>query len=128
MDAKITGQAHRLRIYVGESDRYHHHALYHAIVIEARKRGLAGATVVRAIEGFGPSKRLHTANMLDLSADLPIVIEIIDSEEYLKPFIAILDEMMTSGLVTMDPVNIIHYGPAARNMTEDPSSPSRDQN
>lgn len=121
MTAKITGQAHRLRIYIGESDRYHHQALYHAIVVEARKRGLAGATVVRGIEGFGPSKRIHTANMLDLSADLPILIEIIDSKEYLTPFIAALDEMMTSGLITLDPVNIVHYGVGGRSMTENRS-------
>ncbi len=121
MAAKITGQTHRLRIYVGESDRYHHQALYHAIVIEARKRGLAGATVFRGIEGYGPSKRIHTANMLDLSTDLPIVIEIIDSEEYLKPFITMLDTMMTSGMITLDPVNVVHYGLAERSMMDKPS-------
>ncbi len=122
MSAKITGQAHRLRIYIGESDRYHHQALYHAIVLEARKRGLAGATVVRGIEGFGPSKRIHTANMLDLSADLPILIEIIDSEEYLTPFIAVLDGMMTSGLITVDPVNIVHYGAGGRAGADKPAN------
>lgn len=111
MTTKISGQAYRLRIFIGESARHHHKPLYHAILLEARKRGLAGATVMRAFEGFGPSSLIHSANILDLSGDLPIVIEIVDSKAYLTEFIPVLDEMVTSGLVTMDPVDIIQYGP-----------------
>lgn len=118
MMPKMTGPAHRLRIYVGESARYHHQPLYHAIVMEARKRGLAGATVVRAMEGYGPSNRLHTTNLLDLSADLPIVIEIIDSQEYLTQFLTVLDEMVVGGLVTLDPVTVVQYGAVRRNMVD----------
>ncbi len=119
MSPKITGQAYRLRIYVGESAHCRHQPLYHAIVLEARKMGLAGATVVRAIEGYGPSNRIHTANLLDLSADLPMVIEIIDSEEYLTQFLTVLDDVVDGGLVTMDPVHVVQYGKVRRNIAED---------
>ena len=118
MSPKITGQAYRLRIYVGESAHYHHQPLYHAILLEARKMGLAGATVVRAMEGYGPSNRIHTANLIDLSADLPIVIEIIDSEEYLTQFMTVLDGMVAGGLVTLDPVHVVQYGKVRRNIAE----------
>ncbi len=118
MSPKISGQAYRLRIYVGESAHYHHQPLYHAIVLEARKMGLAGTTVFRAIEGFGPSNRIHTANLIDLSSDLPMVIEIIDSEEYLTQFMAVLDDLVPGGLVTLDPVRIVQYGKIRRNMAE----------
>ncbi len=121
MVPKISGPAHRLRIYVGESARYHHQPLYHAIVMEARRRGLAGATVVRAMEGYGPSNRLHTTNLLDLSADLPIVIEIIDSEQYLTEFLTVLDEMVSGGLVTLDSVTVVQYGTVRRNMIDGPN-------
>lgn len=106
---KITGQAQRLRIYIGEKAHYHHQPLYHAIVVEAKKQGLAGATVMRAFEGFGPSSRIHTANLLDLSSDLPIVIEIVDNEEYLNRFLPTLDHMVQSGLITLDPVTVVKY-------------------
>jgi len=118
MPAKISGEARRLRIFVGESARYHHQPLYHAILLEARKMGLAGATVMRAFEGFGPSSRIHTTNMLDLSADLPIVIEIVDSEDYLMQFLPVLDNMVESGLVTIDPVHIVQFGTPKRQPAE----------
>ncbi len=118
LSPKITGEAYRLRVYVGESAHYHHLPLYHAIVLEARKMGLAGATVVRAMEGYGPSNRIHTANLIDLSADLPIVIEIVDSEEYLTQFMTVLDGMVTGGLVTLDRVHVVQYGKVRRNMVE----------
>lgn len=108
--AKITGQAHRLRIFVGESARFRHQPLYHAILLEARKQGLAGATVTRAMEGFGPSSRIHSTQLLDLSSDLPIIIEIVDSKDYLDQFLPVLDTMIDSGLVTIDPVDVVHYG------------------
>ena len=119
MSAKITGKAMRVRIFLGEYAHYHHQPLYHAIVLEARRMGLAGATVMRGFEGFGASSRIHTANLVDLSADLPIVIEIIDSEEYLRPFLAVLGNMVDSGLVTLEPVTILHYGPTHRRPPQD---------
>ncbi len=119
MSAKIAGQAQRLRIFVGESAHYHHQPLYHAILLEARKLGLAGATVMRAFEGFGPSSRIHTTQLLDLAGDLPIVIEIVDSEEYIRQFVSVVDHMLSSGLITIDPVDIVQYGPRTRKSHQD---------
>lgn len=119
MSAEITGQAHRLRIFIGESAHFHRQPLYHAIVLAARKQGLAGATVMRAIEGFGPSTRIHSARLLDLSADLPILIEIVDSKDHLEQFLPMLDSMIDSGLVTIDPVGVVHYGTPKRKSRED---------
>jgi PII-like signaling protein len=98
-----------LRIFIGESDRWHHQPLYEAIVLKARELHLAGATVLRGPMGFGKSSRLHTAKILRLSMDLPVVIEIIDSEEKLSSFLPILDEMMKGGLVTLEKVKVIDY-------------------
>jgi len=98
-----------LRIFIGESDRWHHQPLYEAIVLKARELHLAGATVLRGPMGFGKSSRLHTAKILRLSMDLPVVIEIIDSEEKLTAFLPILDEMMKGGLVTLEQVKVIDY-------------------
>jgi PII-like signaling protein len=98
-----------LRIFIGESDRWHHQPLFEAIVLKARELHLAGATVLRGPMGFGKSSRLHTAKILRLSMDLPIVIEIIDSEEKLTAFLPILDEMMKGGLVTLEKVKVIDY-------------------
>jgi len=98
-----------LRIFIGESDRYKHQPLYQAIVIKAREMHLAGATVLRGPMGFGKSSRLHTAKILRLSMDLPIVIEIVEREEKVKEFLPVLDEMMGGGLVTLEKVKVIHY-------------------
>jgi PII-like signaling protein len=98
-----------LRIYIGESDRYKHQPLYEAIVLKARELHLAGATVLRGPMGFGKSSRLHTAKILRLSLDLPLVIEIVDSEEKLNAFLPVLDEMMKGGLVTLEKVKVIDY-------------------
>lgn len=106
---KITGEAQRLRIFIGESSHYRHKPLYHAIVLKAREMGLAGATVMRAFEGFGPNSRIHTTNLLDLSFDLPIVIEIVDSQEYIEKFLPVLDEMVDAGMITLDPVTVVKY-------------------
>ncbi|MDB6037327.1 MAG: hypothetical protein JWM99_1168 [Verrucomicrobiales bacterium] len=99
-----------LRIYLGESDRSGHQPLYQAIVEKARDNHLAGATVLRGSLGFGKSSRLHTAKILRLSMDLPIVIEIIDTEEKIAGFLPALKEMMAGGLVTTQPIRVIHYG------------------
>jgi len=98
-----------LRIFIGESDRWHHQPLYEAIVLKARELHLAGATVLRGPMGFGKSSRLHTAKILRLSMDLPVVIEIIDAEDKLSAFLPILDEMMKGGLVTLEKVKVIDY-------------------
>ncbi|PYK11693.1 MAG: hypothetical protein DME65_06685 [Verrucomicrobia bacterium] len=98
-----------LRIFVGESDRYQHHPLYQAIVLKARELQLAGATVLRGPMGFGKSSHLHTAKILRLSMDLPIVIEIVDTEEKVNSFLPVLDEMMGGGLVTLEKVKVIRY-------------------
>jgi PII-like signaling protein len=106
---QIPHQAARLRIYIGESDRWEHRPLYEAIVLKARELHLAGATVLRGPMGFGKSSRLHTAKILRLSTDLPIVIEIVDSEEKIKAFLPELDPMVGGGLVTLEKVNMIEY-------------------
>ena len=98
-----------LRIFVGESDRYEHRPLYEAIVIKARAAHLAGATVFRGPMGFGKSSHLHTAKILRLSMDLPMVIEIVDTEEKVNAFLPVLDEIMGGGLVTLEKVKVLHY-------------------
>lgn len=100
-----------MRIFVGESDRYGHHPLYEAIVLKAREKGLAGATVLRGVMGFGKHSILHTAKILRLSEDLPMVIEIVDSAERINEFLPVLDEMIKDGLVTLERVKVLHYKP-----------------
>jgi PII-like signaling protein len=98
-----------LRVFIGESDRYQHRPLYEAIVLKARQLDLAGATVLRGPMGFGKSSHLHTAKILQLSMDLPIVIEIVDSEDKVNAFLPVLDEMMGGGLVTLERAKVIRY-------------------
>jgi uncharacterized protein len=98
-----------LRIFIGESDRWQHQPLYEAIVLKARELHLAGATVLRGPMGFGAASRIHTAKILRLSMDLPMVIEIVDTEEKVKTFLPFLDEMMGGGLVTLEKIKVIHY-------------------
>jgi len=99
-----------LRIFIGEKDRWEHHPLYEAIVLKARKMHLAGATVLRGPMGYGQSSRLHTAKILDLSGDLPIVIEIVDGEEKINAFLPVIEQMIGSGLVTSERVKVLRYG------------------
>ena len=98
-----------LRVFIGESDRYQHRPLYEAIVLKARQLDLAGATVLRGPMGFGKSSHLHTAKILRLSMDIPIVIEIVDSEDKVNAFLPVLDEMMGGGLVTLERAKVIRY-------------------
>jgi PII-like signaling protein len=98
-----------LRVFLGESDLWEHKPLYEAIVLKAREMHLAGATVLRGPMGFGKSSRLHTAKILRLSLDLPLVIEIVDTEEKLRQFLPVLDQMMKGGLVTLEKVQVIDY-------------------
>jgi uncharacterized protein len=108
---QIPQDAVLLRVFLGESDRFEQHALYEAIVLKAREMHLAGATVLRGPMGFGHSSRLHTAKILRLSFDLPIVIEIVDSEAKVTEFLPTLDKMMRGGLVTLEKVQVLRYGP-----------------
>ena len=98
-----------LRIFIGEDDRFRGQPLYEAIVLQAREMHLAGATVLRGPMGFGRSSRLHTAKILRLSEDLPVVIEIVDSEQKIQDFLPALDGMMESGLVTLEKAKVLRY-------------------
>ena len=102
-------QAQRLRIFLGESDRANGRLLYEAIVEEARRRGLAGATVLRGISGFGANSRVHTNKILRLSEDLPVVVEIVDTPEKVEAFLPYLDEVVREGLVTLEGVQVMFY-------------------
>lgn len=104
-----TGTAKLLRIFVGESDRWGAQPLYTAVVDEARRRGLSGASVFKGIEGFGGHSVVHAARVFDLSSDLPILIEIVDSEEKIRDFIPVLNEMVREGMVTLETVEVIRY-------------------
>src|SRR5213594_2887770 len=106
---RIEGEGKLLRIFIGESDRWHGKPLYEAIVRRVREEGLAGATVIRGIEGFGADSRLHTSRILRLSEDLPVVIEIIDTAENVERVLPMLDEMVSEGMVTMEKVTVIAY-------------------
>lgn len=106
---KLPDEGVLLRIFIGESDLHAGRPLYERIVEEARARGLAGATVLRGIMGFGAASRVHTAKLLRLSEDLPIVVEIVDTRENIDKLLPFLDETVTEGLVTMEQVHIIKY-------------------
>jgi len=108
---EIPRDAMLLRIFIGEDDKSHGRPLYEAIVLKAREMHLAGATILRGPMGYGHSSRLHTAKILRLSEDLPIVVEIVDSEEKIGGFLPALDAMMGSGLVTLERVQVLQYGP-----------------
>ncbi len=100
-----------LRIFIGESDRCHHQPLYEAIVLKAREMHMAGATVVHGSMGFGASSHIHTTKILQLSMDLPFVVEIVDAEEKINAFLPVLEEMMNGGLVTLENVRVVQYSP-----------------
>jgi hypothetical protein len=106
-----------LRVFFGEDDRHGHLPLYEAIVLKAREMKLAGATVLRGVAGFGHSSHIHTAKILRLSEDLPIIIEIVDSRDTIDAFLPVLDTMMGSGLVTLERVQVLQYGSEAQEPT-----------
>ena len=106
---KLSEDAVLLRIFIGENDRWRHQALYEAIVMKARELHLAGATLLRGPMGSGAASRIHTAKILRLSMDLPMVIEIVDTEQKINTLLPLLDEIMGSGLVTLEKVKVIHY-------------------
>jgi PII-like signaling protein len=110
---QIEGDAKLLRIFIGENDKHHHIPVYEQIVIEARKAGLAGATVFKGIMGFGGTSRIHTSKILRLSEDLPLIIEIVDEENKIEHFIPVIDQIFEEakcgGLVTIEKADIIKY-------------------
>ena len=105
----IQGQGVLLRIFIGESDRWHGKSLHMALVEEAKRQGLAGATVVRGIEGFGAHSRIHTARLVDIAPDLPMIVEIVDHEPKIAAFLPTVHDMVSEGLVTLEKVNVIIY-------------------
>jgi PII-like signaling protein len=109
---EIPKEAQLLRIFIGEAQRHDGKPLYEAIVLKARELHLAGATVLRGGLGYGHSSHLQTAKILRLSDDLPLVVEIVDSEEKIKAFLPVLDGMMASGLITLENIQVVQYGTA----------------
>jgi uncharacterized protein len=107
---RLPKQAQLLRIFIGEADRHDGKPLYEAIVLKARETGIAGATVLRAGLGYGHSSQLHNAKILRLSDDLPLVVEVVDSEQKIAAFLPVLDGMMSSGLITLENVQVLQYG------------------
>lgn len=114
----LDGEQLLVRVFIGESDRWKHQPLATAILERLRREGFAGATVFQAVAGFGARSVLHTTHVLRLSEDLPVVIEIVDTEEHVARLIPILDEMVTEGLVTVEKARVIKYAPGARAVTQ----------
>lgn len=106
---KFSGPAKRLRIFIGEAERIKCTPLYHALVVKAKELDMAGVTVHKGIEGFGADSRIKTSRLVDVSSDLPVIIEIVDSEEYINRYLLEVDSMLARGLVTIDDVEIIKY-------------------
>jgi PII-like signaling protein len=106
---RMQGEGKLLRIFIGESDTWHGRPLYEAIVARVREEGLAGATVLRGIEGFGAHSRIHSSRILRLSEDLPVVVEIVDTAENVDRVLPLLDEMVSEGMVTLERVEVIAY-------------------
>ena len=108
---RLEGEGKLIRIFIGESDRWEGQPLYEAIVRRVREAGLAGATVLRGIEGYGAHSRIHTSRILRLSEDLPVVIEIVDRAERIDEVLPLLDEMISEGLITIEKVQVLKYRP-----------------
>jgi PII-like signaling protein len=106
---KISEEGQLLRIFIGESDKWEGKPLYEALVLKAREMGLAGATMLRGLMGYGAASRVHTVKILRLSEDLPIIVEIVDSQEKIASFLPVIDEMIQEGLVTLESVQVILY-------------------
>jgi hypothetical protein len=115
---RLPKDATLLRIFIGDADRYDRRPLYEAIVLKAREMHLAGATVLKSPMGFGHHSRLHTAKILQLSTDLPMIIEIVDEPSKIEAFLPVLDGMMDGGLVTLEKVQVIHYRPHTERASE----------
>jgi len=107
----LDGERTLIRIFIGDSDKWHHHPLDRALIERLRREGFAGATVIHGIAGFGAGSVVHTAHLVDLSADLPVLIEIVEDDQHVEKLLHILDEMLTgSALVTMEKVRVLRYG------------------
>ena len=110
----LTGHQVMVRIFFGESDKWHHQPLDTALLERLRREGFAGATVFRGVAGFGANSVIHTSHLLELSSDLPVVVEVVDTEEQVERLLPILDEMVDDGLVTVEKVRVIRYRPSRR--------------
>jgi len=106
---KISEEGQLLRVFIGESDKWEGKPLYEALVLKAREMGLAGATMLRGLMGYGAASRVHTAKILRLSEDLPVIVEIVDSQDKIATFLPVIDEMIQEGLVTLERVQVILY-------------------
>ena len=110
----LSGEQVMVRIFFGESDKWKHQPLETALLERLRKEGFAGATVFRGVAGFGANSVIHTTHLLELSSDLPVVIEVVDTEEHVEKLLPVLDEMLDDGLVTIEKVRVLRYSPARR--------------
>lgn len=110
----LTGEQTMVRVFFGESDKWHHQSLEAALLERLREEGFAGATVFRGVAGFGANSVIHMTRLLDLSSDLPVVVEIVESEEHIQKLLPILDEMLNDGLVTMEKVRVLRYAPSRK--------------
>lgn len=119
----LDGEQVLVRIFIGESDKWHHQPLSVALLERLRKEGFAGATVFHGVAGFGARSVLHTTHILRLSEDLPVVVEVVDTEEHVERLTQILDGMVTEGLVTMEKVRVLKYAPGTRPQNPPPSKP-----
>src|SRR2546425_11103012 len=106
---KISEDGQLLRIFIGESDKWEGQPLYEAIILKAREMNIAGATMLRGLMGYGAASRIHTAKILRLSEDLPVIVEIVDSAEKIAALLPLIDEMVPEGLVTLENVRVIQY-------------------
>jgi PII-like signaling protein len=116
----LSGEQSLVRVFVGKDDKWHHQPLFIALLERLRKEGFAGATVFQGVAGFGPRSVMHTVHILRLSSDLPMLIEIVDTEERVKRLIPILDEMVVEGLVTIEKVRVLKYAPGDRPLDSKP--------
>lgn len=110
----LDGEATLVRVFIGESDQWHHRSLALAVIERLRREGYSGATVLRGVAGFGARSVLHTTQLLRLSEDLPVVIEMVEAHERVEALLAILDEMVPEGLVTLEKVRVVKYSPGTR--------------
>ena len=110
----LDGEQILVRIYIGESDRWNHSALHSVLLERLRREGFAGATVTHGIAGFGARSIVHTAHILDLSTDLPVIIEVVDDQDHADQLLKILDELLEGGMVTMEKVRVLRYAPGRR--------------
>jgi uncharacterized protein len=120
----LDGDQTLVRIFIGDSDKWHHRPLHAALLERLRKEGFAGATVIHGVAGFGAASVIHTASIVDLSADLPVLIEVVDDQEHIDKIVPILDEMITKGaLVTIEKVRVLKYAPGEPRSTRQPPAP-----